>query len=288
MDLRLSWLQSFLVVAEELHFARAARRLHVSPSALSRQIRHLEDVLGVELFRRSSRSVGLTEDGRRLFRELREPIADLERALGRNDPDRSSGPSLSYTGAVATTLIPALVARWSSVAAAPLRLLPAGSSAQLDGLRLGTTDVGIQWEGPTGDEFLIHPLRTTPMWIALPAGHRLAGDPELPLEFLAEDTWLLAADHSDLTVRDSLRRRCEGAGFRPRIRNAATGVDAQLALVGAGQGICLVSETAVQVSRPAVSFAMVSGHSMELVAVTRVGDDPLVRRVVELLRELSA
>jgi len=288
VDLRLSWLQSFLVLAEELHFARAARRLHVSPSALSRQIRQLEEVLGVKLFRRSTRSVILSDAGRKLVVDLREPIADLLRVLRRSDHERPGGPALSYTGAAAATLIPALVARWTSVGSDPLRLVPAGSAAQLDGLRNRAIDVGVQWEGPQGDEFAVHPLRTTPMWIALPAHHRLASLPSLPLELLAAETWLLAADHSDVTIRDSFRRRCESVGFRPRIRNAATGNEAQLALVAAGQGICMASEIVARVPRSGVAFTLVSGHTVQLVAVTRHEGDPFVERVVELLRELSA
>lgn len=77
-QLRFNELLSFIVLTEELHFARAARRLLLTPSGLSRRIAHLERAVGAPLLYRSTRSVGLTADGRRLLPAARRLLSDIQ------------------------------------------------------------------------------------------------------------------------------------------------------------------------------------------------------------------
>src|SRR6059058_1573017 len=81
MELR--HLRSFIAVAEELHFGRAAVRLHIAQPALSRQIRQLEDEIGAPLFERTARGAELTGAGREFLEGARETVAAAERALRR-------------------------------------------------------------------------------------------------------------------------------------------------------------------------------------------------------------
>lgn len=279
VDPRLSWLRSFVAVAEELHFRTAAERLHLSTSALSRQVRLLEEAMQVELFRRTTRSVHLTDAGRALYSEIQAPVDTLHRALADTRADGDNAVRVGYTGAASTQIIPRLAAEWGVRDDVQLRLLPMSSSAQLEGLIDGRLHVGIHWEGPRSDQFEVVTLRTEAMHIALPAGHAGAGAAELPLCELEHDEWLMAVDASDMVMRTAFIERCEREGFSPRIRGAATGNEAQLTLVAAGHGVCLVPSALTGSPQAGVVFARLRGHEARLVAVARA---PL-RRQCELV-----
>lgn len=283
VDPRLSWLRSFVAVAEELHFRSAAERLHLSTSALSRHIRLLEETVRAELFRRTTRTVHLTDAGRRLYGEVRAPIEAITRALGDVDGSAGGAVRVAYTGAASREIIPRFTAMWGERDDVELQLMPTSSSSQLEGLVDGTIDVGIHWEGPRSDQFVVVTLATEAMHIALPGRHRCAGSEEVPLCELEHDEWLMAVDASDLVVRMGFVERCEREGFTPRIRSAATGNEAQLTLVGAGHGLCIVPAAATEIARPGVAYARLRGEEVRLVAVTRSPISPRCRAVVDAL-----
>src|SRR6478609_1279055 len=117
MELRL--LRSFVVVAEELHFGRAAKRLHISQPPLSTQIRTLEGRLGVRLFERDRRHVALTEGGRFLLERARHLLAEAERSsreLTRIARGESGVLSIGYTPTATYEVLPSLLRRYRASA----------------------------------------------------------------------------------------------------------------------------------------------------------------------------
>lgn len=285
MDPRLGWLTTFVAVAEELHFGRAAERLHLSTSATSRHVQLLEEAVGRTLFRRSTRAVHLTETGRRLYADTADALATVERGLRAAAGTEPRFISVGYTGAAEADLIPYLAVTWREAELGPLRLLPLPSATQVAALAEGTLDVGIQWEGPGGPGFEVVPLAVEPVHIALPADHPCAGREVIPLTDLAADRWLMAADASDLSMRNRFVDTCRRHGFVPDIRDVATGQGAQVAMVAGGHGLCLVSS--VTLSNPTISgIAFARLHEIEatMVAVTTADPPPTVRRLVRTLQ----
>lgn len=280
----MSWLRSFVAVAEELHFRTAADRLHLSTTAVSRHVRLLEETVGAELFRRTTRSVHLTDAGRRLYGELRGPVDTLERALRCAGEGVGATVRVAYTGAASIEIIPRFTAMWGDRDDVELHLMPSSSSEQLEGLVDGTIDVGVHWEGPRSDQFTVTVLVTEPLHIALPARHRCAGAGEIPLCELEHDEWLMAVDSSDMVVRAAFVERCERQGFTPRIRSAATGNQAQLTLVRAGHGLCIVPSVVAASPLEGVAFARLRDEEARLVAVTRAPRTARCHTVVEALR----
>src|SRR5437016_5171989 len=108
IDFSLRELESFLAVAEELSFTRAAKRLRLAQPPLSRHIRSLEDRLGVRLFERTNRTVALTLAGRAFYAEVREPLLSLERAAASAKRAASGALARLELGFVSSLLGPEL------------------------------------------------------------------------------------------------------------------------------------------------------------------------------------
>lgn len=289
MDPRLSWLTSFVAVAEELHFGRAADRLHLSTSAVSRHVRLLEDEFGAPLFDRTSRSVRLTDDGRRVYGEIAVPVGALRSAFVRGAA--TAGLCVAYVSAPGERLVPEAAARFGAdPLGVPLRLLPASSADQRAGLLDGRVDVGIQWMmpgSPAPADLEMTPIRNEPLTVALPPSHPYASSTSLRLSDLADEDWLMAVDSSDLIVRQGFVAACQRAGFLPRIRSEANGFRAQLSLVAAARGVCFAPSVARDSGSFGVVFVPVPGISVDLVAVTRPAPDRHLRRFIELVRAIA-
>ncbi len=289
MDPRLSWLTSFVTVAEELHFGRAAERLHLSTSAVSRHVRLLEEAMSVPLFERTSRSVLLTPQGRRVYGEIAVPVATIDGALRRTGIGADGGTiSVAYVSAPGERMIPRAAAMFAGdPLGVELRLLPASSSEQRSGLLEGRVDIGVQWMlpgAPVPSGLEMTPIRDEPLVVALPPDHHYANSHDLRLVDLAGEDWLMAVDSSDLALRQGFVAACQRAGFLPRIRGEATGFKAQLSLVAAGRGVCFAPAAAQETDGFGVCFVRIHDLHVSLVAMTRPAPGRAMLRFVELLR----
>lgn len=184
-------LRVFLAVAEELHFTRAADRLHVAQQALSRDVRRLERDLGAQLFVRSTRQVTMTADGERLLPHARRVLAAQEELLDAFAEPRPLLVDLNSPGLVtgrrvlhrARELAPdcELMARWESGLT--------GAAAELLAGRLDASFGRFAGLDPALRARLDHqPVRFEPMAIVLPRDHRLAGADAVSLAELAGET----------------------------------------------------------------------------------------------------
>lgn len=165
MDLDLRMVRYFVAVADELHFGRAAARLHISQPALSKQIRRLEDDLHVRLFTRDSRHVALTPDGAKLLRDARPLLAHAARMTRPESP----GLRIAHIFDLDTTrqVADAFTTRFPDV---PVIASSMDSQRQFDALMNGQLDVAIlrltprmTAEHPTGWQH--RPLRHEPFWL---------------------------------------------------------------------------------------------------------------------------
>ncbi|NEE02831.1 LysR family transcriptional regulator [Phytoactinopolyspora halotolerans] len=289
MDPRLSWLVSFVAVAEELHFGRAAERLHLSTSTVSRQIRLLEDSVRVTLFDRTSRSVLLTSEGRRLYGEIAVPVATVEAALKRSGCDVDGRiVRVAYVSAPGERMIPQAAARFADdPLGSELSLQPASSSEQRAGLLDGRVDIGVQWTlpgAPVPAGLEMTPIRDEPLVAALPPDHPYGSSTELRLVDLAGEDWLMAVGSSDLALRQGFVAACQRSGFLPRIRSEATGYKAQLSLVAMGRGVCFAPAAAREDDGFGVRYVRMHDLHVSLVAMTRPAPDRVLLRFIELLR----
>jgi DNA-binding transcriptional LysR family regulator len=241
MDVR--ELESFVAAAEELHFHRAAARVHLSQPALTRQIRRLEEELGVMLFERTRQRVELTAAGVAFLEEVRLALGSLDRAERRaREADRGEVGRLAIghvDGACYLVLQPALRRLVEKLPRLSLRVSEASSADLVPALLAGQHDGIFTWT-PPGPGVAGRKLLDEPLVAALPDDHRLVGERPLPLEALAGEDFILMPRHTSPVAYHNIEEACRRAGFTMRVREEAHPTFSRLLLVAAGLGVALV------------------------------------------------
>jgi DNA-binding transcriptional LysR family regulator len=242
LDLRL--VEYFVAVAEELHFARAAERLHIAQPSLSQQIRRLEQQLGVVLLDRSSRRVGLTAAGEVLLRDGRNLLAEARRTARAVRSAATPSLTVGFYGSAAIALLPETLRAFAERHPAftvSVGELPLGSLAEVRG---GEIDVAFTRLAPGQTDLEVEVLLSEPRVVALPAVHPLAVRSSLGFRDLREEVFITNpveqadGDRPPRWLTEQRRHRLPG-----RVAARATGVAEILTLVAAGRGICLMPAT---------------------------------------------
>ncbi|MDT8901558.1 LysR family transcriptional regulator [Anaeroselena agilis] len=242
MDLKK--LRYFLVLAEELHFARAAERLFIAQPPLSRQIRRLEEELGAELFARTKRTVKLTPAGEFLRREtalLFEQIAALEERVKLVGQGTLGQVRIGYVGAVMHSLLPSLLTelgREYPQISTMLEEMP--NQAQVEALRAGRIDLGLV-RSPVADERLVSfPVLSETFSLVISADHPLAAKSELALRDLADEPFICFSRECAPAMVDTIFAICRAAGFAPRKAHETSQINTILRLVESKLGYSVV------------------------------------------------
>jgi len=240
VDLDLRLVRSFTVVAEELHFGRAAARLHVAQPALSRQIRRLEQSLGVELLDRTSRRVELTSAGSSFLPPARRLLAAGERARTAAQQDSDGRITVGFSaGLTVTAAVSAFRADYFN---AEIRMKRLEWFEQHDAVRDGRADVCVGRLPVDGTDVAVIPLYEEPRVVMLPVGHRFAGKESLSILDLATEP---IARHDGAVAWDAFWR----VDPRPDGRPAPDGpivesVEEKLELVANGDCIAILPASA--------------------------------------------
>ena len=241
MELR--HLRYFLMLAQELHFGRAAQRLHISQPPLSQQIRDLEKELGAALFHRTKRKVQLTEAGVRFAEEAREILAGVDRAaraVSQITEDEGGSLVIATVTAEKRIVIEAIRAFARRYPAVHIELRSLGTSAQLDALHAGAIHVGFLIP-PVEDPTLANEVvAAEPLWIALPKGHPLAAHERVPLRALCSESSIMLQRALSPGYYDRMVDACRVAGFNLQVVHEADNFYTALALVSSGLGFAFV------------------------------------------------
>jgi len=251
-------LRYFLVLAEELHFGRAARRLSISQPPLSINIQQLEASVGARLFTRNSKAVHLTEAGRALVPRARA-LLEQARQAARHARDVADGLAGSLqVGFVGTMLycgLPALLGRFQlQHPRLRLTLRELSSSEQLieltrEGLDLGfvhTTRV------PPGLSKIL--VVSQPLVACLPAGHALAGRHSLPLSDLRGEPFACISPGVSADYHARIVALCTDAGFTPEVRYELRHWLSVVSMVSQGLGVALVPQALRESALPGTAF----------------------------------
>jgi DNA-binding transcriptional LysR family regulator len=242
MDLR--QLRYFAAVAEHLHFGRAAEYVHVVQSAVSLQIKSLEEELGVQLLERSRREVKLTASGQLFLPQAKQILKQAESAirLARAAVDGAVGLlNIGFVDNCLWSLLPPLLRDFRQrYPAVELSTRPLDRQVQLKALREGAIDIGIIPGPIPNSEFVSTPFVTGPLLMAVPEGHAFARHHTVPLASFANESFVLFPPWMRSRLLEIVQQACVDAGFAPIVGQEAEQLHTLLALVAAGMGVTLV------------------------------------------------
>ncbi|XVQ10732.1 LysR family transcriptional regulator [Spirillospora sp. CA-255316] len=285
-------LAGFVAVAEELHFGRAAARLHIAQPPLSQQIRQLEHELGVQLFERSTRSVRLTSAGQAFLEPARRVLADLDvarraaQAGGRGEVGRVT---IGFAGASSHETLPVLTkavrARHPGI-----ELVLRGqtySGEAVTKVADGDHDLGFVRLPVHREGVVVRLIEREFLVAALPAEHPLARHHEIRLPDLAAEPFVTFPGTRGSAVRDALVHACVAAGFQPRIVQEAPDSYTILALVGAGVGVTLTVSSVQHIRIPGMVYRPLAGRPnvLELALAWRADNPSAALRSVLAVAE---
>jgi DNA-binding transcriptional LysR family regulator len=246
MDLDLRKLRYFVMLAERLHFGRAAEALHIAQPVLSRQIRVFEIELKAVLFVRDRRGVELTDAGRHLLAQAPALLADAE-AVRRRVALVASGMD-TFTvgfmpGIIVTTAVRTLEAAHPGLTVEVLRT---GWSDQIEVLRDGRADVSYVRLPVDEGGLRLRPLATEPRVAVLPSTHRLAGKDAIGIRDLAGEQLLQPAGAVPEWREINPVRYRDTPGMKPV---GSYGVEEKLEHVARGRGIAVLPESVARFYR---------------------------------------
>lgn len=291
MDLR--QLKYFIAVAEERSFCRAATRLHVSQPPITRQVKMLEDDLGVQLFERTHWGVELTQAGEALLanaysiRALVDHASDRARRVGKGAAGRLD---VGLVGSGMLEIVPEILHRYShSHPEVDVVLLNAPRIAQIEALRQNRLLIAFDRHLPPDDPDLrVEVVVSEALVLACRKDHPLAKHRVVPIEAIRDQSMIMARDASH---SGRIAALCRANGFEPLQGQRAADVVSSLMMVANGFGIDLVPESAQALQLPGLVYRPLKLQSeafatIDLQCAYRRDDpSPLLADILDIARE---
>ncbi|MEO0314412.1 MAG: hypothetical protein RI928_868 [Pseudomonadota bacterium] len=296
MNVELRQLRYFVAVAEEMHFGRAARRLHMTQPPLSQAIQALEAQLGTLLFSRTRRSVALTAAGQTLLPEVQRLLQQVEglASLAQSAAAGESGRlSIAFVPMADYSVLPTALREFrTALPSVHLDLQEATTDIQIELLASGRIDIGFLLP-PLPDKLKADvdylPLTSEPLLLALPEGTANTKT-RLSLKRCADLPLIIFPRRMSPAFHDQILACLRDAGLSPRIGQEAIQMQTIVSLVSAGMGFALVPQSVSNMKRPGVEYRTMQETSpwVEIgLAWRRDNASPVLSAFLELMRKTS-
>jgi len=259
-------LRYVVAVSEELHFRRAAEKLHVAQPPLSRQIRDLENELGVRLFDRTNQVVRVTEAGAVFVREAKQALLHGERAVNLAKAiSRPSAFSLGYSPYVSHGLVSSIRAIFASqFTNVRLSLISAFADEELEQVRSGTLDACLVTLPIAVGALAIQRVLMEPLWVAIPQKHRLGRARSIRLRELLHLPMVVVAKRLCPQLHDRIHHAFARENSTPQIGQEVTTPAEAISIIVGGLGFAFVRECDHQFRCPGVAFKRIEGEPLIL------------------------
>ena len=295
MMLELRLLHAFVAVAEELHFGRAARRLHISQPPLSAQIRRLEGQLEVRLFDRDRRGVALTDAGGALLGRARHLLAEAEltrREVQSTARGVSGVLAIGYTPTATYDVLPAIIPAFRiRLPDVRLDLTEMRSELLSEAVRSGRMEVAFVC-APVDTRGVVETvLVREPLVALLPERHPLAKRARVPVRALGREPFVMVLRDIEPGWADAAAAALRRVGVQPHVVQQTDSKIALLGLVAAAVGVSVGSQSMARLGRVGVVVRPLDGLSLrlKLSMLTRLAPSPRAVTFAEVARaELAA
>ncbi len=291
VGIELRHLRYFVAVAEELHFGRAAERLHLAQPPLSQQIRRLEAMLGYALFARTSRSVTLTAAGLSYLERARRTLRNVQRDIEETRSVARGDVGSLHVGFVGSGMLASLAAIFRAFREASpgvaLHLHESFTAKVADGLENGSLDAGILRDGDATPGVSTEVIFSERYVAVLPVEHALAGRKSLSPAALRGEPFVYYPRSAGARAFEKPLAIFEQHGFRPVIVQEASHWLTILRLVGAGLGVSVAPECVRRLnSRDVVCLPLRGATATSTIELAcRTGDArPVVARFAAIAR----
>lgn len=271
VEMHMRHLRYFVVAAEEENFNRAAERLSVAQSALSRRMHDLETALGVTLFERSKKRVRLSNAGQALLEDARQILLDLTRAAARCRRIGRAESNVLRMGINDSALRHELLSRVFRdfhllYPAIDLQIGPTAPISLLDAVTAGSVDGAFIYTRPQGDPtYAALKVDRDRLVLAMPADHPLAEAESIRLHDLRHEEFLWLPRDRAPGIYDSMIDACRAGGLSPRISHSILSETSRLHLVSEGMGVTFVTEAFSTFLPGRVTMRPVDDFSINLV-----------------------
>ncbi|GHO70677.1 LysR family transcriptional regulator [Ktedonobacter sp. SOSP1-52] len=292
MELR--HLRYFIVVAEELHFSRAAEILHMAQPPLSQQIQNLESELGIPLLIRTKRSVQLTPAGKAFLVEAKKVIAQTERAIEAAHQAYNGLLGQLHIGFVGTamaeilpTILKAFRERYPMITTKLQNLV---TTDQVQALREGLIEVGFIHPPILDTTLKLEVIGREQLVAVLPADHALASQKSIDLAQLRDELFVLYPRAWNIGLFDQIISLCQQAGFSMRLGQEALGWESIISLVAAGFGVSIVPASSRLLRSLDVAYLPLQGTTPTFdLALAWLPDNtsPLLHNFLQIARETA-
>ncbi len=296
MELR--HLRYFRTVATELHFGRAAEKLHIAQPPLSKQIQDLEAELGFELFTRTKRSVALTPAGQAFLIEVNQIFQQLDRSIdiGRKTSRGELGQiSIGFVGSATYNILPVMLQQFRDrYPHVQIELHELTTDRQLIWLREGRIDLGLIRPPIIGLDFAHQVILQESLVVAVPIDHHLATLDTIELSSLATEPFILFPRELAPGLYDPIIAICQAAGFSPQVVQECIQMQTIVSLVSANMGVSILPSSIQEAQRQGVVYKPIRaqdsivGKLATIAIVWRLNDrSPTMNRLLELTLENS-
>lgn len=292
MDFR--QLRYFVAVAEEENIGRAARRLHISQPPLTRQIKQIEDELGVVLFNRTPKGMELTEVGKLFLEEARNIEILFEQATERTlqaAQGRLGRLDIAIFGSGIIDAIPKIMLAFTEAyPGVKVHLHQMGKAEQIEALRQRRITIGFNRLLTPLPDLTSELVFTEPLLLAVNEKHALSRLDSIPFAALKDYPLILFPSTGRPNFIDKVIGICAESGFFPRISQEVGDAVAGVALVASGFGVCVVPKSLTALTLPGVVFRPISERpehwSVDLSCIYRSNDEsPILGAFLKTVRE---
>ncbi|MED1740676.1 LysR family transcriptional regulator [Bacillus swezeyi] len=292
MELR--HLRYFMVVAEELHFGKAALRLQMTQPPLSQQIKQLENEIGVTLLKRSKRAVRLTAAGGVFLKQIKEGLSQIDQAVDmaqRTARGELGRLVIGFVGSATFEIMPPIIREYrNQFPSVKIELRELSTPNQVKALLNGHIDIGVLHPPLGNDELITNTVKKSHCVLALPKQHPLTKKTRVDLLDLEEESLIVIAKESWPSLYTEFNFLCEKAGFIPNIAQEATEYQMVIGLVSAGMGIAVVPTAAKRLFNLDVVYKEIEDLPLRAEWVTAYRKDnrnPALRHFIDVSNHRS-